>query len=123
MEKITAARRTKAETNSEEVAVAEGTAGAGQRKLFPVTNKGDPKTTSSTKDATEDQEAVCLNSGHAQGRAWPLQTLRTGREEKGKKYGKIRGNERKQTQSENSQKGKTTGKAKNKQKRGKRRTN
>ncbi|KAJ1186056.1 hypothetical protein NDU88_002841 [Pleurodeles waltl] len=41
--------------------------------VFPVASKGDTETTTSTEAAAEDQEAVRLNSGHALGRAWPLQ--------------------------------------------------
>ncbi|KAJ1089713.1 hypothetical protein NDU88_002858 [Pleurodeles waltl] len=70
---ITAATQAQTEMNSEKESAAVGTAGAGRRKLFLVANKGDPKTTSSTKDATEVQEAVRPNSRHALGRAWPLQ--------------------------------------------------
>ncbi|KAJ1198772.1 hypothetical protein NDU88_002611 [Pleurodeles waltl] len=69
---ITAATQTKEEETSEKETAARGSAGAGWRKPFLVANTGDPKTTSSTKDATEVQYALHPISGHALERAWPL---------------------------------------------------
>ncbi|KAJ1115294.1 hypothetical protein NDU88_003520 [Pleurodeles waltl] len=65
---ITAPTQTQEEGKSEKEAAARGSAGAGWRKPFLVVNTRDPKTTSSTKDATEVQEAARPNPGHALGR-------------------------------------------------------
>ncbi|KAJ1150824.1 hypothetical protein NDU88_003613 [Pleurodeles waltl] len=70
---LTAVTQTQEEAKSEEEAAARGSAGADWSKPFLVANTGDPKTTSSTKDATEVQGAVRPHSGHALGRAWSLQ--------------------------------------------------
>ncbi|KAJ1202150.1 hypothetical protein NDU88_005951 [Pleurodeles waltl] len=75
MGKLTAAMQTQEEAKLEEVAAPRGAAGADWRKPLLEADTGDPKSPSSTKDATEVQEAVRPHSGHALGRAWPLQLL------------------------------------------------
>ncbi|KAJ1162720.1 hypothetical protein NDU88_003187 [Pleurodeles waltl] len=76
MGKLTAATRTQEKAKLEEEAAVRGAAGADWREPFLEADTGDPKTTSSTKDTTEVQEAVRPNSGHVLGRAWPLQLHR-----------------------------------------------
>ncbi|KAJ1162723.1 hypothetical protein NDU88_003190 [Pleurodeles waltl] len=73
--KLTAETRTQEEAKLEEEAAAREAAGADWRETFLRADTRDPKNISSTKDATEVQEAVRPHSGHALGRAWPLQSV------------------------------------------------